>query len=80
MAPEILRQKGWSFGRGAKIIEKCNIRPPFCQISSGKNPKSPPTESVAPSSPPLLPPLGGEETAGSETFTFDLNSLFPYIF
>ena len=51
----------------AEMAGKCSIRTSLCQISSDRNPKFPPTGGlgasdsgdVAPSSPPLVPPLSG---------------------
>ena len=56
---------------GAKMTEKCSFRTSFCQISSDKNSKFRPTggldasdrEAVAPSSPPLVPPLAANPGA-----------------
>ena len=65
VAPEIFRQGAGASDRGAKMTEKLSFRATFCKISSDETSKFPPTGgldasdkgAVAPSSPPLAPPL-----------------------
>ena len=67
MAPEIFRRRVGASDRGAEMgkmkWEKCSFCTSFCQISSNRNPKFPPTQgvsgfrqgAVAPSGPPQAP-------------------------